>query len=111
MVEKEVIFDELNQVRPLVDVAVVLEDLAMLDSDTEWWPRDIRRRALIESIEKRKFFSTSEECIETVDLWMKLKDQFPLKQMHHARIFISEFLLYREGAKVKENCPLSGSEK
>ncbi len=96
MNEKEKLFEKISRLPSLVDMGVVIEDLSLLDADMDWWPRDIRRRVLAESMEKRKFFATHEQALEAVELWMKAKEIWGLRQIYHARLFISEYNAYLE---------------
>lgn len=96
MNEKERLFEKISRLPSLVDMGVIIEDLSLLDADMEWWPRDIRRRVLAEGLEKRKFFATREQALEAVELWMQAKEMFGLRQVHHARLLISEYNSYLE---------------
>lgn len=101
MKEKEELFEKIAEMPSLVDISVVLEDLSLLDADNDWWPREIRRRLLAESLLKRRFFASLEESYTMSDLWIRLKEHFGLKHFHHTRILISEYQLYREASKAK----------
>ena len=94
--QRETLFAELGNARPLVEIDVVLEDLTLLDSESSWWPQENRRRALADGLSRRKFFGSFEECLAMSDLWMTLKPTFGIKYLHHVRMMIHEFHSYQQ---------------
>jgi hypothetical protein len=96
--EKQLLLTKLREMHSLVEIEVVLEDLTLLDSESAWWPRESRRRALAEGLHRRKFFATFDECLEMADLWMRLRLVFGLKHLHHTRMLFYEFC-HQEEAK------------
>lgn len=89
--QKEILLNVLGEVRPLVEIDVVLEDLTLLDSESSWWPQENRRRALADGLWRRRFFKSFEECLAMSDLWMTLKPTFGIKYLHHVRMMLHEF--------------------
>ncbi len=94
--EKDLVFNKLDELRPLVEIDVVLEDLTLLDSESSWWPQENRRRALAEGLRRRRFFQTFEECLAMSDLWIALKPAFGIKYLHHVRMMIHDYHSHRQ---------------
>ncbi|HXF05447.1 MAG TPA: hypothetical protein VNM72_08530 [Blastocatellia bacterium] len=70
---KKLLLEKLSDLSPQVDLAIVLQDLALLDPAFHSLSQEKRATALAEALRDRKFFATYEECVEMVSLWMESK--------------------------------------
>jgi hypothetical protein len=70
---KKLLLEKLSDLSPQVDLAIVLQDLALLDSAFHSLAQEKRAAALADALRDRKFFVTYEECVEMVSLWVEAK--------------------------------------